>query len=195
MARKLANRETPNAVRAFEDYWEMGEARSLRKLAAQYEQQKAAGDAVPCSTLSRLTLWSSAHGWQQRVHDRVEQEAQENWKAARAAIRQRYIRTYRDNYNRIEAAAVKLSTAIMDEGEDALKANSLDAATGALIKALNALTVMAGEPETRGEQNITGAMQVQTIPLPVFGPNDPLNHFDQADQEEPEPSGDDDPGD
>lgn len=43
-------------------------------------------------------------------------------------------------------------------------------------------------------QNVTGTMQVQTIPLPVFGPNDPLNHFDQAEQEEPEPS-DDDTGD
>lgn len=39
-----------------------------------------------------------------------------------------------------------------------------------------------------------GPVQVETIPLPVFGPNDPLNHFDQAEPEEPEPS-DDDPGD
>ena len=39
-----------------------------------------------------------------------------------------------------------------------------------------------------------GPVQVQTIPLPVFGPNDPLNHFDQAAQEEPDTSGDDDPG-
>lgn len=38
-----------------------------------------------------------------------------------------------------------------------------------------------------------GPVQVQTIPLPVFGPNDPLNHFDHA-QEEPDTSGDDDPG-
>lgn len=195
MARKLASSETPNAVRAFEDYWEMGNGRSLRKLAAKYEERKAAGEAVPCATLSRLTLWSSAHKWQQRCHDRTEQEAQENWKAAKSAVRERYVRSYMDNYMRVEAAAVKLSTAIMDEGDDALKANSLDAATAALIKALNALTVMAGEPETRGEQNITGAMQVQTIPLPVFGPNDPLNHFDQAAQEEPEPSADYDPGD
>jgi hypothetical protein len=195
MARKLPAKETPKAVQAFADYWELGPSRSLAMLSERYRMQRESGERPHAPTLDRLKLWSASHKWQERVTQRTQKEADENWKAARAANRERYVRTYRDNYTRVEAAAVKLSTAIMEEGDDALKANSLEAATAALIKALNALTVMAGEPETRGEQNITGTMQVQTIPLPVFGPNDPLNHFDQAEQEDPEPSADDDPGD
>ena len=71
----------------------------------------------------------------------------------------------------------------------ACRANDVAAAKEVLARLegpVTQKTQIGGDPDN--------PVQVQTIPLPVFGPNDPLNHFDQA-QEEPEPSGDDDPGD
>ena len=59
--------EPPQALRAFEDYYGMGEGRSLPKLARQY---RASAEAVPTKQATRLKLWSAAHKWQQRVKDR-----------------------------------------------------------------------------------------------------------------------------
>jgi len=59
--------EPPQALRAFEDYYGMGEGRSLPKLAKQY---RASAEAVPTKQATRLKLWSAAHKWQQRVKDR-----------------------------------------------------------------------------------------------------------------------------
>lgn len=72
----------------------------------------------------------------------------------------------------------------------ACRANDVTAAKEVLARLEGPVmqkTQVGGDPDN--------PLLMQTITLPVFGPNDPLNHFDQADQEEPDPSDDDEPGD
>lgn len=78
----------------------------------------------------------------------------------------------------------------------AREAENPNARVGALkvcVQIREKLAAALGVVTERVALEHTGTMQVQAIPLPVFGPNDPLNHFD-AQPEEPESSGDDDPG-
>lgn len=67
--------ETDQALRAFEDYWEMGDDRSLPKLAGQYRDRSRTGMAVPTRHLSRLKEWSSRWDWQGRCRTRIAEEA------------------------------------------------------------------------------------------------------------------------
>lgn len=65
----------------------------------------------------------------------------------------------------------------------ACRANDVTAAKEVLARLegpVTQKTQIGGDPDN--------PLRVQTIPLPVFGPNDPLNHFDQ---EEPESDGGD----
>lgn len=80
--------ETPDALRAFEDYWALGDARSLPKLAEVYRQRSENGEPVPTKRPATLADWSTQHGWQQRCKDRIAEEAErvreENRKRVRA---------------------------------------------------------------------------------------------------------------
>ena len=69
-------RETPSALQAFEDYWAMGDARSLPKLAAEYVQRSDRGEPVPTRQARTIFGWSTDHGWQARVATRISEEAE-----------------------------------------------------------------------------------------------------------------------
>lgn len=69
-------RETPDALQAFEDYWGMGDGRSLLKLASLYRSRSVSGEDVPTQRLPTLVTWSSKHGWQERVKARIAAEAE-----------------------------------------------------------------------------------------------------------------------
>ncbi len=56
-------KETNKARSAFEDYYNMGPGRSLVKLMVQYQTN---AKAVPTKHISRLKVWSTEHGWQER---------------------------------------------------------------------------------------------------------------------------------
>ena len=183
-------RETPNALQAFEDYWAMGDGRSLPKLAQQYAARSVAGESVPTTRENTLKMWSAGHNWQARVAQRITEEAE---------------RVREEEHKRNKAFRDRVRTGIEYDVRQYLK--SLESANGPVLAedaaSLERMTklflALGGDPVAdKTVQEHTGAnggpVQVQTIPLPVFGPNDPLNHFDQAAQEEPEPSGDDDPG-
>ncbi len=60
-------KETNKARQAFEDYFQMGPGRSLRKLHAQYQKHP---ETRPVKLISTIKNWSSAHGWQERVRQR-----------------------------------------------------------------------------------------------------------------------------
>lgn len=81
-----AMKETPKAARAFEQYYQMGEDRTLAALAGKLHQEarRAAGEAKQAGTpgqnqdatgalpseaaiLSQLKKWSATHDWQERV--------------------------------------------------------------------------------------------------------------------------------
>lgn len=64
--------ESPKALQAFEDYWALGDDRSLTKLAAAYAGRT---EGVPTRQVSRLKEWSQQHDWQQRVVDRQKEIA------------------------------------------------------------------------------------------------------------------------
>jgi hypothetical protein len=64
-------RETPQAARAFEDYYDLGEDRSLRKLADSRGQEEGKRRA----RLATLEQWSSKHHWQERIIQRDREKA------------------------------------------------------------------------------------------------------------------------
>ena len=178
-------RETPNALQAFEDYWAMGDGRSLPKLAQQYAARSVAGESVPTTRENTLKMWSAGHNWQARVAQRITEEAE---------------RVREEERKRNKAFRDRVRTGIEYDVRKYLQ--SLESANGPVLAedaaSLERMTklflALGGDPVAdKTVQEHTGSLQVQTIPLPVFGPNDPLNHFDHA-QEEPESSGDDDPG-
>jgi hypothetical protein len=183
-------RETPDALQAFEDYWAMGDARSLPKLAAEYVQRSDRGEPVPTRQARTIFGWSTDHGWQARVAQRITEEAE---------------RVREEERKRNKAFRDRVRTGIEYDVRKYLQ--SLENANGPVLAedaaSLERMTklflALGGDPVAdKTVQEHTGPnggpVQVQTIPLPVFGPNDPLNHFDQAAQEEPEPSDDSDPG-
>jgi len=69
-------RETPDALQAWEDYWSMGDGRSLQKLASLYRARSVSGEDVPTKRLPTLVKWSSEHGWQERLKQRITEEAE-----------------------------------------------------------------------------------------------------------------------
>ncbi len=77
--------ETADALQAWEDYWAMGEDRSLPKLARHYQAKSKTGGKVPTRHLAQLKVWSSRWGWQARCAVRIAEEAA----ASRAAFRKR----------------------------------------------------------------------------------------------------------
>ena len=65
-------KETNKARQGFEDYYQMGPGRSLRKLHAQYQKHP---DTRPVKLVSTIKIWSSVHGWQERVRQRDQEIA------------------------------------------------------------------------------------------------------------------------
>lgn len=77
-AKQAPGAEKPEAARAFEDYYAMGEGRSLSALAARY---RSVTEPCPTKRLPTLKEWSARFGWQQRVKDRDAEDAAEVRKA------------------------------------------------------------------------------------------------------------------
>jgi hypothetical protein len=172
-------RETPAALQAFEDYWAMGDGRSLRKLAVAYKERTAGGQAVPTRQVGQLFKWSTQHHWEDRVKDRTLEEAD----LARRKLRARADKQRERIMVGLEVGMARLLQAI-DKGEVVLVGDIADLATGAKL-----YFQVAGEPLTeKTTQEHTGPnggpVAVVPVPIPVFGPNDPLNHFDQEPQVE-----------
>jgi hypothetical protein len=71
--------ETAKQYEAFLDYLHMGPGRSLRKLLARYEAQKADKSRTnpPTTRINTLGRWSSKNDWQARLEAWVEQQAAE----------------------------------------------------------------------------------------------------------------------
>ncbi len=61
-------KETNKARKAFEDYFNMGPGRSIKKLVRFYN--KPTMKSPPTKHFSTLAKWSTNHGWQKRVQQR-----------------------------------------------------------------------------------------------------------------------------
>ena len=113
--------ETPSALAAFERYWQMGPTRSLAKLA---EQDIAQGltEATLMSHERQLKDWSTSLGWQDRLKQRVEQDAAEfraEMKERAAAFRNRVI-------GAIEVDTSRYLRKLQDSGNELLAENAAD---------------------------------------------------------------------
>jgi len=61
-------KESNKARKAFEDYFNMGPGRSIKKLVQTYNEP--ATKKPPTKHFSTLAKWSTTHGWQERVKER-----------------------------------------------------------------------------------------------------------------------------
>lgn len=84
--------ETADAVQAFEDYWALGDERTLDKLVAYYRRQRDAGKPVPTTRDRTIDDWSRLFDWQGRLKARIAQESErtrEEMRKRREAFRKR----------------------------------------------------------------------------------------------------------
>ena len=129
--------ETDQALRAFEDYWEMGDDRSLPRLGRQYLDRSRTGNAVPTKYLSTLKEWSSRWDWQGRCRVRITEEAER----VRERERQRNEAFRRRIRSAIEADSARLI------GRLHLAENELLTLTAADLERLTKLFLsLGGEP-------------------------------------------------
>lgn len=71
-------KETPIAAQAFEDYYDLGDERSIRKLAESNQKHS--------KHIANLMKWSTEHRWQERVIERDRQKAEAKRKKREAEI-------------------------------------------------------------------------------------------------------------
>lgn len=57
-------KESPDAVKAFADYYELGASRSLEKLLDRY---RSGTEPAPTRRMTTLKTWSTTFGWQDRI--------------------------------------------------------------------------------------------------------------------------------
>ena len=137
MAAKQAPRaEKPEAARAFEDYYALGEGRSLARLAAMY---RASSNPAPTRHIRTLKDWSARHGWQQRIKDRDAEDAEE----VRKALKKR-VKAHRERL--LGAIEVDSARYIKQLREDPAALMATDA--GALEKLTKLYFQLAEEPLT-----------------------------------------------
>jgi hypothetical protein len=85
-------RETPQAAQAFEDYYDLGDDRSLRALAKKrledmrVRQKSAKSTPKEATLLRQFQDWSTEHKWQERVIERDRQRAEAKRKKREAEI-------------------------------------------------------------------------------------------------------------
>jgi hypothetical protein len=140
--------ETPNALRAFEDYWQMGPKRSAPALAAEYRQRSDRGIPVPTRRERTLAEWSVRFGWQARIKERIAKDAAE----ANALLEERHTANRLAAYNIVEVELRRLHHKIRRVGEEAYlkdeEADPLLANTASGFSSLvNVMQSLAGQPQ------------------------------------------------
>ena len=158
-------KETPNAQQSFEDYYGLGPERSLRKLADEYEQRQQTADKPPTVRFETLATWSTEHNWQQRIIDRVREDGEE----VRESLRERAVAFRERVAGAIEVDVTRLLQRLQDTKGELLAESAAD------LERLVKLYYQLAEQPLSDRHEVAGNMGVVAIPLPVFGPDDPLN--------------------
>jgi hypothetical protein len=172
--------ETPAALAAFERYWQMGPQRTIAKLAEQDCRSGLSKSAV--TTRERqLFEWSSQHGWQARLKERIEQDAAEfraEMKERAAAFRKRVI-------GAIEVDASRYLNKLQDSGKELLADDAAD------LERMVKLYMQLAEQPLGERVEITGRDGGPVQVVPVFGPDDHMNNLNDdstSDEEDDEAS-------
>ncbi|MBX3046995.1 MAG: PBSX family phage terminase large subunit [Anaerolineales bacterium] len=105
-------RESNKALRAFEDYFNLGPDRSLAKLVQIYGKARA---GAPTRHISTLEKWSSDFRWQERVREREAQIAAAQLDAIKENAPKTGYAVYQKRINDLNALAEKLYESISDE--------------------------------------------------------------------------------
>ena len=84
--------EPANSLQAFEDYFDLGEARSLEALTELYQSRT---EAAPTRQLTTLKQWSRRFGWQERVRNRVREKNEATWAAIKSDVATERAKAYR----------------------------------------------------------------------------------------------------
>ena len=114
--------ETPAAKQAFEDYWALGDARSFANLLKEYAERTQRGEDVPTTTESTIARWSTEHGWQERVKQRIDEEA----KHIREQMRKRADKFRESVATGIEADVRRYIAALAAGGSNVLAESAAD---------------------------------------------------------------------
>jgi hypothetical protein len=93
--------ESDSARKAFEDYWLMGDKRTLADLAMLYQ---SSSKPVPTKHIATLKIWSSKFNWQKRIADRITQEAARERQRQRLEERKMRIKLQTDYREKVEKA-------------------------------------------------------------------------------------------
>jgi len=148
--------ETPEALQAFEDFYSMGEGRSLRKLAGLYRGRSADGQAVPTKRENTLGDWSARWGWQERCKQRIAEEAE----SQRMALRERVKRHRERLLGAIEVDSARLIERLRNTSGEVLAQDA-----GSLEKLTKLYFQLAEEPlAERHDVNLSEKDAVDDLP-------------------------------
>jgi len=150
--------ETDQALQAFEDYWALGDDRSLPKLAADYRQRSDAGQGVPTRRLRTLLGWSSRWEWQARCRVRIGEEAER----LRQKERQRNEAFRRRIRSAIEVDSARLIGRLQLAEDELLTRTPAD-----LEKMTKLFLALGGEPLAE-EYQVNGEVQVHQDAVEVL---------------------------
>ena len=138
--------EKPEAARAFEDYYALGEGRSLSALAARY---RSVAEPCPTKRLPTLKEWSARFGWQQRVKDRDAEDAAE----VRKQLRQRTAKFRKHLLDGLEAD-IRLKLQELKGGAPVL------ATDAAAVERLTKLYFQLAEDPLTDKHEVTGQQDI-----------------------------------
>lgn len=125
---------TPKALTAFEQYYALGSARSLRKLADETG-----------ASVRQLERWSAAYEWPRRCRERHQEEVEVSREAARKEAATLARRRLRNAQLMQEAALTILSKAKLTEMEPEDARKALREASGLLVDGMKLERLELGE--------------------------------------------------
>ncbi len=148
--------ETPEALQAFEDWYALGQERSLRKLGGLYRERSENGQAVPTVRFATLGEWSTRWGWQERCKQRIAEEAE----AQRMALRERVKRHRERLLGAIEVDSARLIERLRNTTGEVLAQDA-----GSLEKLTKLYFQLAEEPlAERHDVNLSERDAVDDLP-------------------------------
>jgi len=133
-------RETPKALKAWNDYLAMGAGRSLEKLLERYQ---SATESAPTHRLMTLKNWSRMFGWQRRLTEIAEQERQAIVQQG-IANKQNRVDALDDIHNRM----LRLMEARATDLDGEIAAGD----TGLLVRSPKLVKVYKAEKQGEGEE-------------------------------------------
>ena len=151
--KKLGIVQTAQQLRAFDDYFQMGFGRSVRRLYEKYMADLAAGTAPPCRTERQLERWCSVFNWvdgcaKREAEDIAEQRHKTQQRTGR--VRDRILRALE-----IDASAFA-QTIFANVGEDGAVGAPVIIRDAASLEKMMALFFKMGEEPLAERREITG---------------------------------------